>query len=249
MNELIEILLSNGLKEREIRVYLVLLELGGARTGKICEKTKIASSNIYDILTSLKEKGLVNFTVKNNVKTFVASSPKMLDRLFLDKKEEVERDRKKALTLISKIEENFKIEGQDYKYFEGVKGIKAMWQELNKSIKKEDIIKIHTAKKESYENFVGFYDEHQKIRKQKKAKERMIFPEEDKELAKKRTEKDRVSIKFMNLINEAEWGIFGKIFYMQYISSKSPKGFLINDDIFARTFEQVFDSLWKQAKP
>jgi hypothetical protein len=39
------------------------------------------------------------------------------------------------------------------------------------------------------------------------------------------------------------------LFYIQYITGKTPRGFLIKDSTFAKTFEQVFDQLWEKAQP
>jgi len=85
------------------------------------------------------------------------------------------------------------------------------------------------------------------MRKQKKVKEQMIFPTEDKALAKKRKDKF-TDIKFMDLKNDVEWGIVADRLFMQYITGKVPRGFLIEDKKFSKTFEQVFDNLWKISK-
>ena len=37
-------------------------------------------------------------------------------------------------------------------------------------------------------------------------------------------------------------------FNIQHIQGKTPHGFLIKDKIFADTFREVFDNLWKDAK-
>ena len=37
-------------------------------------------------------------------------------------------------------------------------------------------------------------------------------------------------------------------FFLQYTTGKVPRGFLIKDEKFAKTFEQVFDNLWEIAK-
>ena len=52
----------------------------------------------------------------------------------------------------------------------------------------------------------------------------------------------------MELKNDAEWGVFNDVFFIQYIVNKNPKGFLIKDDIFAKTMEQNFDKLWSISK-
>ncbi len=122
-----------------------------------------------------------------------------------------------------------------------------MWHQINQEMNSEQLERVYTAKKESYERLVGVYTEHHKIRFEKKVNSKMIFPLEEKELAKKRTNQ-YTTIKFMNLKKDAEWGTIGNKLYTQYITSKKPRGFLIEDKIFAQTFNQVFDELWEKAE-
>ena len=168
MNKTEEILGKIGLTKQESRVYLALLELQEAKTGLLCSYTNIASSNIYKILESLIKKGLVSFRVQNNIKVFMSSPPESLNELFLEKQKKLEEERKdiaKAIAELKKRELKEKPQ-TNYKYYEGVSGIKSMWHEINSKMNKENIIKIYTGKKGSYERLVGFFNEHHKMRNQ-----------------------------------------------------------------------------------
>ena len=79
----LEALKSAGLNDREALTYLDLQQNGESQTGKICKRTRIPSSQIYMILESLLEKGLVNFKIVNNIKVYRASDPDTLSNLFL----------------------------------------------------------------------------------------------------------------------------------------------------------------------
>lgn len=244
-----EILEKIGLTNQESRVYLTLLELQEAQTGALCAKTSIASSNIYKILESLIKKGLVSYRVQNSIKIFMPSPPETLNEIFIEKRKEIERERIAIKELIPKLkrQQPEKEAYSNYKYYEGMIGIKSMWHEINEKMNSDHIIKIYTARAESYERLVGFYDLHHNLRKQKKVKELMIFPKEGIKLAKRRTDK-LTEIRFMNLNNGAEWGVFDDFFFIQYITGKVPRAFLIKDLVFAKTHEQVFDQLWEIAK-
>ena len=249
MNKIEEILLKIGLTNQESRVYLALLELQQAQTGLICSFTKIASSNIYKILNSLMQKGLVSFRVQNNIKIFMPALPETLNELFLDKQKRLEDERKEVRELISNFtRKEIKNEPySNYKYFEGLSAIKSMWYELNSVMDKGNVVKIHTCKPGSYERLLGFYTEHHKLRVKKGVRERMIFSQEEIELAKQRGNKF-TEIRFMDLKNEVEWGVMKGVFFLQYITGKVPRGFLIEDEKFSQTFGQVFDNLWTLAK-
>src|SRR3989344_8998366 len=85
-NEMFD-LLKIGLTEGESKVYLALSELGSSSVGPIVKKSRVAYSNIYDILNRLIDKGIVSFIIKNKTKYFQAGPPSNLI-YFLDKKQE-----------------------------------------------------------------------------------------------------------------------------------------------------------------
>ena len=135
----------------------------------------------------------------------------------------------------------------NYKYFEGIKGVRSMWLEINEKMSNKDIFRIYGTKKTSYEKLIGFYNQFHEQRIKKKIKAKIIFPAEDIELAKKR--KDNLTeTKFAQLENDAEWGVFDDIIYIQHIIGKTPRAFLIHDKFFAETYKQVFDQIWKNAE-
>lgn len=80
-----------GLSDKEAKVYIALLELEYTTVQWIAKKTDLNRTTIYDILESLKQKGLVSFYIKNKVKYFIAAPPeKMADML----EEKLEREQR-----------------------------------------------------------------------------------------------------------------------------------------------------------
>ncbi len=67
-----------GLNKKQAKIYLVVLELGLATVNIISNKSDIARSSCYDILTSLVKMGIASNFKKNTVKYFsVRSNPKI----------------------------------------------------------------------------------------------------------------------------------------------------------------------------
>lgn len=64
-----------GLFESEIKVYLYLLENGLSTPPQIAKGTKIARPNCYQVLRSLKERGLIGEQKKGSRKVYIASDP------------------------------------------------------------------------------------------------------------------------------------------------------------------------------
>ena len=129
---LVENLTALGLTNTEARIYLALLELGETRTGKLCDKLDIPNSHIYRQLDSLIKRGLVSYRIANNMKIFEANEPESLSLLYQKKREELREQEKILRDAIPKLKSRPKQREtvSDYKYFESVAGIKALWLEI-----------------------------------------------------------------------------------------------------------------------
>ena len=240
-----------GLSGQESRVFFALVRLGEAKTGAICKETKVASSHIYQILEKLITKGLVSYRVHNNTKIFMPSSIESLQRVFEIRQEELESERKelaKKKKVFSKLLQEIKPKKTDdlqrnYKYFDGINAIKSMWDEINNEMSDKVIVRSYVTPLESYNNFGGVFIKSQEIREKKKCPEKIILPLNAKCPVRKYREAIHLDQK-----NDAEWGVVGDLFYIQYVVSKKPHSFLIRDKIIAKTFEHVFDKIWKDNK-
>lgn len=248
-----ENLMSIGFTKNQAKTYLALLELGEAKTGKLCSKLGIASSHIYRILDSLIKKGVVSVKILNNAKVFLPNDPHTLNDLYKQKQQELEAQKEsigrtiEELSRIPKDNETF----SDYKYFEGVSGIRAMWLEIDELLEEDSEACIYISTAESWEQFNAFYLDHHRTRVKKNVKLKMIIPkgltEKYKEFAKQRKDIGLIEIRFVEGENQSEFGIYGDLLMLQDTSkaTKNPRGFLINDAIFSNTFKDVFQKLWE----
>ena len=84
---------SIGLNKSEIKVYVSLLKIGASSTGPIIKESKTANSKIYEVLDKLIQKGLVSFFVKENVKHYKATNPKMLLDFLEEKKSAIDKEK------------------------------------------------------------------------------------------------------------------------------------------------------------
>jgi HTH-type transcriptional regulator, sugar sensing transcriptional regulator len=132
-------LLKIGLTEGEAKVYLSLSELGSSTVGPIVKDSKVAYSNIYDILNRLIDKGIVSFIIKNKTKHFQAAPPANLIE-YLNKKEKEISEQKIALkNVLSKIEELQEgKQNQEAEVFIGIRGLKTAYEKLLKNSSKND---------------------------------------------------------------------------------------------------------------
>ena len=61
-----------GLTDYESRIYLALLDIGEGTSGDVIKKAEIHTGKIYEILESLKNKGLISEITKNNIKQYLS---------------------------------------------------------------------------------------------------------------------------------------------------------------------------------
>jgi len=234
--------------KNEARTYLALLELGEAQTGKLCNHLKIPNSHIYRILTNLMEKGIVSYKLKNNIKIFKANNPETLNTLYLQKVDELKKHQEQIQSTITNIK-SLKQETttqSDYKYFEGISGIKSMWTEMASLLKKNTDSIIYTCDLEVFKSLDAFYLEYHKKRVEKQIPLRMILPTNAKEQAEERLKLGFFDVQFHELENEAEFGVCDDILFIQHTKGKIPRSFLIKDKVFAQTFASVFNKIWEK---
>lgn len=140
MNQTIQDLTKLGLTEGEAKVYASLLELGQSTVGPLTKRSRVAYSNIYEVLQRLIEKGLVTVIIKNNVKNFQAVSPENISKYLEKKQDELNQQKeilKTALPQIKALQETHP--KQEAQLFIGTKGLLAAYREFFKDAQKEDI--------------------------------------------------------------------------------------------------------------
>ncbi len=249
MKGILEVLKGVGLSSEEARTYVALLELKEARTGELCAFNRLPSSKIYRVLYSLMQKGLASYRVQNNVKVFMPTSPDALNGLFLKKEEELARERGEVAGLVAKLKTR-KIEHKpysDYKYYEGIAGLRSMWDEITENTRNGMRSYAYAAKKGSYEKLTSSFDANRAKRRKEGVEQQILYGLNDRDTALRRM--DRITdARLADLKNEAEWGVMGDIFYIQHMEGKVPRGFLIRDRVFAQSFADVFAKVWETSK-
>ncbi|MBT4277140.1 hypothetical protein HOD96_00110 [Candidatus Falkowbacteria bacterium] len=119
---LLKTLQKIGLNEKEAKVYLASLELGETNIQRISKKSGVKRTTVYDILESLKKRGLISTFKKNKKIFYYAESPKSLDKDLDEKKELLKQAMSELMSISNLIDKKPKI-----RYFEHVEGIKEVY--------------------------------------------------------------------------------------------------------------------------
>ena len=129
----IQIILKNfGLSEKEIAVYLALVELGPSSVRDISAKSKVNRGTSYDILKSLIEIGIVSYYNKESKQYFIAEQPEKLLSAIDQKKEDLEEVRQNIEKSLPLIKTLFEKQGGKpvVKFYEGSKGVRQIFEDV-----------------------------------------------------------------------------------------------------------------------
>jgi sugar-specific transcriptional regulator TrmB len=116
-----------GLNDKETKFYLGLLELGEGSIAKISLKTGLKRTTCYDIVASLKEKGLISQITKKGKTRYFAEEPANLERLLDEKRHILKSIMPQLLSITNLIDKKPKV-----RYFEGMEGIKDAYRDTLK---------------------------------------------------------------------------------------------------------------------
>ncbi|MFA6461192.1 MAG: helix-turn-helix domain-containing protein [Candidatus Woesearchaeota archaeon] len=138
-----EIFKELGFSEREIKVYLSLLELGSSKVGPLAAKTRMQHSKVYQTLEKLIDKGLVTYVMKSQIRYFQAEDPKHILQIIKEKE-----NRFLEIMPELKLKQQLAQEPQIATVYEGYKAIKVMFDNLFAEMDKNSGYYIFALKEE-----------------------------------------------------------------------------------------------------
>ena len=121
-----------GLSEDEIKIYLELLESGQTTAGELAKRLGIVRPTVYNHLQKMTDKGLVERSLKQGVRSFSAQSPDKLEKLFEAKQQEIENQRKDFKLQIPFLMDKYKQKNSapKIKIFEGANEIEQVYNDI-----------------------------------------------------------------------------------------------------------------------
>ena len=239
---------SLGLTHNEALAYITLARIGLSKTGQILKESGLNTGKVYEILESLKRKGLVSETEIDNVKHFAASPPEKLMDYVTAKKKTLEEEEKLAKSLIPQIESmrQFKLDPSRVAVYTGFDGFKTAVFEATRTLKaKEEVLAmgIRSSKGENFNRvWTKWADE-----TLPKNHERVIFSEKGYFYEYKLKSKYS-KIRLLESSTPTAIVIFGN--HTALIIQYSPpiKIIFIQDEMMLITFISLFEQLWQIAK-
>lgn len=129
---LVKKLEKTGFSNKEALIYVSLLELGGATPSKIAEYSGLKRGIIYNILTTLSVRGLINEIDRKNKMYYQIDKPEKIFRYTKNRAEQVNDDLDRVKEIIPEIEGLFSIVKNRPKvtYYENTDGILSLYEDM-----------------------------------------------------------------------------------------------------------------------
>lgn len=128
-----------GLTDKEMAVYLSLLEHGASSVRNLAGLANLNRGTTYDILKKLRQAGLVSFFHKDTRQNFTAEDPERILKLIAARGEELKEAEAKIRGLIPELKSlQEKGGGQPTaKFYEGKSGVKFILDDVLSSLKNQ----------------------------------------------------------------------------------------------------------------
>ncbi len=248
----ISLLEEIGLTKTEIKLYLALLKLGESSTTAIMQESQVPASKVYEFLDKLIKKGLVSYIIKNNKKYFRAENPENLKNYLEGKKDKVDKQILQVNSLIPELNSirSAKEEEIEASVYEGLDGLKALYEKNFKVLEKGDTHYIIGAPRIGNEKLEGYLLDWHKRRIKKGVKCKYIYDSDAKEYGKVREKMPLTEVKYLskNIVSPVWIEIFGNYVVTGHITEKGAVAFLIKDKEIAKKYLHYFEVIWKNAK-
>jgi len=248
-NELKNLLIDVGLKEKEADVYIAILALGQGTASKIARKAHIVRTTVYDILSSLFDKGLVTLTGKEPKQEYVAESPDNL-KIYLKSRlgqmqtdlEDAERELIPQLKSIHNVGNRPKV-----MFYEGEEGMRKVYED---TLTSHEPIRAYADIGNMYRGLPGYFPEYFKRRAERNIKIRAIIPNSKE--GRERQSCDQEELRESALVPESMFHFTPEInIYdnkVMIASWREKLGIIIESAEIAEAMKTIFELSWEEAK-
>lgn len=238
---------SFGLLPKEIAIYLNLLQLGSSSIKEISAKSGIKRTTVYSILDSLIQKGLVIFSKKNNHREYFAENPSKIPHILEEKIRQIELKQKNILDALPELASiyNVKTTKPKIRYYEGIEGIKQLFEETLELNSGEETLAYSSA--ESIHKYLKEYVlDYLKRRIAKGITQRAIA--EDSPEAREHQKNDQKELRQTILVSQKNFPFSNEInIFRNKVSIASYRdllGVIIESAEIAKTQRAIFELAW-----
>ena len=225
-----------GLSEKEIKVYLANLKLGPSTANALAVEADIRRSTTYEILESLKAKGLVSVFTKDKKYYFEAAQPKRLVSLLKEKERRIN-------SILPKLEELKKLitEKPVAELYIGKAGVKTIFEEIimeAKEVLTFSSLDVHHKLRFYFPNYIK-----RRIKEGIHAKV-IVARSPITEEHKRHEKRDNRELRFIKNDFKSSVFIYGNKAAFITLTEEEIIGVRITSKVIVDTQRQLFETIW-----
>ncbi|MDD5146390.1 MAG: helix-turn-helix domain-containing protein [Candidatus Pacebacteria bacterium] len=243
-----EALLELGFTDKEVRIYLALLEMGKETASEIARQAGIQRTTAYNILNILAGKGLVRLSGREPKTEYVAESPDKITELLKEQTQEIQEKLKKATKLVPQLKSAHKVgERPKIKFYEGKQGLIEVYED---TLTSHETIRAYATVDEMHKALPGYFPEYYRRRTKKGVATRGIIPKTDISLERTRHNKEElrtsVFVPADKYYFSPEINIYDN--KIMIASWREKLGIIIESAEIADAMKKIYELAWQGAK-
>ncbi|MDP3975932.1 MAG: helix-turn-helix domain-containing protein [bacterium] len=255
-NELISQLGLLGLSENEAKLFITLLEVGANPVSVVARKAEVTRTTAYAALETLMNKGLVSLVEKNGIQQYAPVSTQMLERYAREQRDHAEANLKLVREMMPQLKSltGELVMAPKVKYFEGVEGIKNIYQDtlevLGQLAKEQRVKYAYSSAPQVSDELRDYLDHYIEERRRLKIQIRGIFPDTSAsrryiKSAKRLLALVRIMPKDLEFRFDAEISIYGDKVAIMSLKGDRLHGVIVESLEISATQRAIFELAWR----
>lgn len=131
LHDFSSVLTQFGFNKPEADIYISSLSLGAQPASVIAKKAKLKRGQTYNILSQLKDRGIMQEFIKDGVRHFVSCTPSTLLSLLTSQEQAIAAQKQRLLELLPVLDKirNPHIVQPKVRFYQGVEGLKEVYND------------------------------------------------------------------------------------------------------------------------
>lgn len=248
-NELKKLLLEIDFSPKEADVYLAILALGRGTASKIAREAHILRTTVYEILSSLFNKGLVTLSGREPKQEYVAESPDRLGEYITSQLEQKQKDLKQAkLNLIPQLKSIHNVTNRPkVMFYEGREGLEKVYED---TLTSHEPIRAYASVGDMHLGLPGYFPNYYKRRAGAGIAIRAIIPNNEAGVERKSFDKEEK--RETALVPEKDFRFSPEInIYddkVMIASWREKLGIIIESAEISDAMKKIYELAWAEAK-
>ena len=237
-----------GFSQKEVLVYLALLEIGKGTVTQISRKAGINRPTGYHVLAALSLKELVKVSGKEPKQEYVAESPDQIEKLLEEKIKNDEKFIKEARKIIPELKSIHNVIDRPKVFFyEGAEGVKKVYED---TLTSHEPIRAYASVENMHAGLPGYFPEYYNRRAGKGISIRAIVPNSEAGRERKtfdvKEKREIALVPFKDFQFIPEINIYDN--KVMIASWKEKLGIIIESNEISDAMKKIYELAWAEAK-